>query len=880
MTNPIIDSSLPSIPQNSRITAEPTGSASSISSDLVRNAMIRPSDSSLSQFTIDRITSLREESAFPPSWETSTPAEFFELFNVGITVFLGYFKNEDIEYLQNIIQKHPHFSRLRLHDLFGMEFDRILSDLQPFLPKSIWTDLHQEWAALYFSGYLGMIGSHKVHDEFNMQISPGTYLSRMMNFTRKLNTALNDHHIKFQNSSSSSTTLQGNFSNILNEWKKAQRVLCGFLCPPKDPSLKDASELLVKHIPSADSGVEIDSEEEIASQIEGTESHQSLSETHYIDTLKKTSLEPLQRFVKVMESSQHAKFKGNNLVKEIPFFKEIHEQLEMMMKLTDPDELEKKGEKLLKFIIKTNDELYELAKQAESDLKDAQARKIEPEKWFRKFRKEDRIQLKHTGFIELFSQRMRHLTLAVIFGQDIRTILEHTFLSKLNPEISTSSAHSTRAFVNLSHFIQKYVAEECIPLQDKIGLTEQKFIKFFKSNKIIKTMNSLLSYKGKKTDPTFCILSSDLKSLYDSLTPLITSSLEVFSKESFNPIPEGESLTEQTLWFSRILLLYHDIGVVLRVRSPKEDILPASFLEFLAGPSDASEIDPYDLFTESDLDEIPEKIELPVQDSETSEFDISPPELSSELDEISLMEKQRNAEEHNQKVRISSTLTDPSDSPPKSDLQEPRLSTSDQFNPEPEERIAGKKEAVSFSSPREPSSTNEDSEPSDLGSSLQISPEISSNQPPLVSAPLSSLPRSELRSLKADKSSSSFKKKSPSVQTTSKQEPASSSGPSQSSSKSESSSSAGRIDPVIAREIRTVTKRRQVEDILTRLNLKSTGSGKGSHTVWKNEDETIAVTVPHHPELKPGLRNSLFKDLTEPKTHKFMPENPEKKKKK
>lgn len=859
MTNPIIDSSLRTIPENSRISAQSTSSDSSISSDLVKNAMIRTRNSSLSQLTTDRIVSLQEESALPPSWETSTPAEFFKPFNIDKKI-LDYFRTEDIKYLQNIIRKHPHFSHLRFHDLFGMEFDRILRNLEPFLAKPIWNDLHQEWAGLFFSGYLGMIGSHKVHDEFNMQFSPLTYNLKMLMFTKKLETALNDHCINLPKSSLPSTALQGNFSDILSDWKKAQRALGCFL-----PT--DASGLLVKHIPSPGSG------EEIASQIEGAQPNQFLSETHDIDKLKRTSLEPLQRFVKVIESSQHAKFKGNNLVKEILFFKELHEQLEIMMKLTDPDELEEKGETLLKFIIKTNDELYELSKQAESDFKDARERKLPTEKWFRKFRKEDRIQLNHTGFLELLSQKMRQLTLAVIFGHDIRKVLEHTFLMKLNPDISTSSAHSARLFLNLSELILKYLAKESIPLQDKIGFTEQKFIKFFKSNKIKNTMKSIFNYKGNKTDPTFFLLSSDLKILYDSLTPLITSSLQVFSKESFDSIPEGESLTEQTLWFSRILILYHDIGVILRVISPKEDILPASFLEFLAGPSNSPEINPYDLSTESDSDE------LPVQDSEPSDFDISPPELSSETDEISLLEKERIKAEHNQKARISSPLTDPSDSSPKSDPQEPRLSRSDHFTPAPVERIARKKEAVSFPGPREPSSTNEDSEPSDLGSSLQISPEISSNQPPLVPT-LSLLPRNELRSLKAHKSSSSFKKKShPGKTTTRKQEPASFSGPSQSSSKSESSSSAGGIDPVVASEIRNVTKRRQVEDILTRLKLKSTGSGKGSHTVWKNEDETISVTVPHHPELKPGLRSSLFKDLTEPKTHKFMPENPKKKKK-
>lgn len=722
MTNPL-ESSSHSLPPNTSVTSaaplSSTSSSSSISSDLVRNALGNLSTSDLPQSTIDRVLRLE----IPPEIihkETTDPVEFFRPLGAK-KEHLVFFKRENIQSLQKIIRHHPISKRICFHDLFGMELDRILKNLKPFVKN--WDALHQEWAALYFSGYLGLL----CEDEDSDQSNARSYARAMGLFTEKLERAVQEKNLEpFQN------------------WKEATGVLRIFLIS------KGAALMLTRTVPNSSS---TDSEEHTSSAVNADLSSHQPDNIH---TLKKTVLEPLCHYVEVMKTTYKA-----STGKSSPILETIYGKLEILLRKSSKDRLLKTSDDLLQYIVSTNDV--------------------------------------HRGDHSI------SMILVLAWLQDIRTILEHDFITKLNPNIVNSHSHINRMFINLLQIIQTIDTinqPNETSLEKKLYTINLKFNDLFNSQQILSAVQSLLDLNKESPFPLFCLMSSHLKLIHDSLKPLIATTLRVFTQEKYSSICD-ESLTEKTLWFSRILILYHDIGVILRVTSSTADILPASYLEFLARTSsDLSESDTSDFESEEDSETIP-KLEIPTQDSLPRESES--PKISSKKDSETVP-----------KLEIPQVSYSVLDSPPNFSSYQNTPSSLTTCSSRPKRELAPQEEHEQLSLPQRISQAKE------------------------RNIPVERIPQKK---------------------------EAATSGPSQSSSRSESSSSSTGIDPNAAREIRKAKNQRQLKKILKKCGFKHDREGAGSHEILK-DSEGNSVTVPRHKKLKRGTLRSMERSITEDERHK------------
>ena len=131
--------------------------------DLNLTAMIGPvSPGICSAGTLDRIVRLQrlEEPAPEFPERTTDPTQFFGSLETEMIGTL--FNSESIANFYKILDIHPINPKyLRINDLLGLEFYRVLSKLKDsFLDAEKVNGLIEEWRSMYIEGYTGLIRTY------------------------------------------------------------------------------------------------------------------------------------------------------------------------------------------------------------------------------------------------------------------------------------------------------------------------------------------------------------------------------------------------------------------------------------------------------------------------------------------------------------------------------------------------------------------------------------------------------------------------------------------------------------------------------------------------------------------------------------------------
>jgi predicted RNA binding protein YcfA (HicA-like mRNA interferase family) len=83
--------------------------------------------------------------------------------------------------------------------------------------------------------------------------------------------------------------------------------------------------------------------------------------------------------------------------------------------------------------------------------------------------------------------------------------------------------------------------------------------------------------------PPYFLMTSHLEELHAALTPLVGKTLQILASAHPSELTDPGSALPATLWFSRILVLYNDISVILGKKDCRDELLPQEFFNFLSG---------------------------------------------------------------------------------------------------------------------------------------------------------------------------------------------------------------------------------------------------------------------------------------------------------
>ncbi|MBS0628074.1 MAG: type II toxin-antitoxin system HicA family toxin, partial [Verrucomicrobia bacterium] len=183
-------------------------------------------------------------------------------------------------------------------------------------------------------------------------------------------------------------------------------------------------------------------------------------------------------------------------------------------------------------------------------------------------------------FIESLIQNQIILTLDMSWIRDISLVIENDILTKLDPSFNVPLAYYNRLIVNLKTMNLDQEENPTTPVEQVFEDLKTKFKAVFDSEEIKDELDMLTDMLGKygflKT-----YLNPHLQAIYDLLNPLVDDALKSIFEVTREDCGDV-SLTEKTLWLSRILILVSDLEVLLKKKDQTEDILPKEFLDFLS----------------------------------------------------------------------------------------------------------------------------------------------------------------------------------------------------------------------------------------------------------------------------------------------------------
>ncbi|MBS0627172.1 MAG: type II toxin-antitoxin system HicA family toxin, partial [Verrucomicrobia bacterium] len=489
------------------------------------------------------------------SLETADPEVFFDNINVSISPAIT---SHDIVQLQDLFKKHKLSKEICFHDLFGLEFYDILSNA--FLHEEERQALINEWAALYLSGYLGIFRSHNpINNETNIyfRLSP-KYLEKLGEFRGELNQAMQSHVEEFKSKgllkkSDKIKETNQKIAKTEEEWIRIQALLAKLI--NNDPN----SLILTASVSKCPGSAVMDpvSKEEIPLVLNNL--------AHYCSIMHRSHEEAARRGV--------CKYKGE-------LFGEIQKRIVGLSQCRTNKEKTWALQEILTDIESYADFYRENLHITKNSLLAAENNTLTHEEWCQAKNLQVTKVKPQKEFIEFLIHNHEVEILNMEWLRDITLVIEHEILPKLDPSFNVPAAYYNRIVVNLEGMRLDQEENPITQVEQVFEDLKTKFKAVFDSEEMKNELGDLNEIVDKcgflKT-----YLNTHLQNIYELVKPSVDDALQrIFevTKEDCGDI----SLTEKTLWLSRILILVNDLEVLLKKKDQTEDILPKEFLDFLS----------------------------------------------------------------------------------------------------------------------------------------------------------------------------------------------------------------------------------------------------------------------------------------------------------
>ncbi len=499
-------------------------------------AGVRGLDSNL----LRQVVSLeRPQQQSRPSSITDDPREFFSV--ADMPEMADFFNETDIKLIKNLFQKNSITSFLCFHDLFGFEFFQILEQLRPFFKKGQFNELRGEWVSLYSKGYIGLLrksAGASLNESEIPCLEKQVYQNAFNSFKSYLELILSEK--------------KGNaevFQDVLTRWSETQSVFEKFL--NNDATTALLSDHRLNIFPGA---------------------------KNLDDYNPEQAFFDFKSYVQLIKASLPSKFFSgfNEQLDSLQIGSEVSVYQEVLQEVLDEiPAVMKNGPLLLNAL----------------DL--AQNGHLNYARWceVHQIPKRDQIKLSQEEFIENLVQDHLLNSLTVCWAIDLKTIMEGLILVRFN-SVKSSFAYCNRSALNLCSTLS-WAGSYNTKLDEGSALNRHLLGIELHTRHLIK--NSSIAENFRKVahlhqSPGFSPFSSKhsrmerelYEAIYDSLVPVIDETLQMLGEIPASEC-KGHPLIDKTIFLSRILLLFHDIGASIERQEPSEDnILPPSFLEFLS----------------------------------------------------------------------------------------------------------------------------------------------------------------------------------------------------------------------------------------------------------------------------------------------------------
>jgi|GEM_PF-4383656 len=505
----------------------------------------------------------------PP--RTTEPEEFFASFNVKDR--RGVFRPADVEELLRIFPRHRLSNTLTLYDLFGLEMQRTLHSLDGFMPPKAKDQFCNEWSAIYAKLYLQMLRA-AMSEEADSGIPPSTEpinescrnTIRALNaFTEKLKKGIEGRRAERAKELSPSVLEAENrryegLAPILARWDTSTGLLNRFLIHKEAKALLTETTL---HCPGSN-------------QAQPAGREQALE-----------ALPNLERYLSLMSRSVRAA--AGQGVNVGPFYALV-EDLQKAARSLNPKSpsIAEDCTEYLKRIIQAEEAVNVASAEISARIERIATQWDNQSKLIAKSPSASKSKLKELeAAMEMAIQELTLSSLMRVWILDLRTILEHSLLTHLDPRYVNTLAYSNRMYMNLVTLLgtvsQDPPASEGSPLETQLQALHAAFNGYFCSQPALLAIQQLMDLNQKYACPPYFLMTSHLEELHAALTPLVGQTLHTLASAHPSGLTDPGSALQATLWFSRILVLYNDISVILGKKDCRDELLPQEFLDFLSG---------------------------------------------------------------------------------------------------------------------------------------------------------------------------------------------------------------------------------------------------------------------------------------------------------